>query len=574
MGLFTDAGASYQGYVAVEMDVWLGRTTSARLPRRLVIGGAALAIALAYLLMGAPTRRLDALAYVGQASGSTRVYLPYFAVAFDRWSCKVIAQNLGSAAATVTADFTSFDGSRTARLEREIPLKAATIIDALAETDLARGTEYAVTLTSSEPLAVLVSCHGDDASGAGAGAFTYSGSLATNEAMAFGQYAVKNIGDRSSRVVVQNAGSTNAQPTLTLARLGSAREQEIKGPAELRPGAVWTYDLASAAGVERERTVAVRGGQFALLVETRGKSSSTAYTGRTEWATRLYLPHVARSVGGRTTAIVVQSQDAHVATVKWYRASDGDLVHTQRLVYGLSLRWGGFKVDPRNEPELADATEYAVVIEAAWGGVGALALEMNGRDEVVTAYDAVAAGPAAPFGTSSCTPQISSPGMNVRCRMYGLPVGTESVTSSVSAAGVQPRTESSDDEPVAPDGSWSVTTGAFDQGLNTITVTAGGVSRSASFVVSLPTFGVQLTQARNGFVAATTARGAVCIAWAYLPNETFSSAQALWEPKTADASGNVSWTYAADSGTGTGTLSVGCTVDDETHRAARYYGLP
>ena len=83
----------------------------------------------------------------------------------------------------------------------------------------------------------------------------------------------------------------------------------------------------------------------------------------------------------------------------------------------------------------------------------------------------------------------------------------------------------------------------------------------------------RITHAKNGLVTVTTARGAVCIAWAWLPNESFSSAPALWEPRTADAAGNASWTYDADAGSGTGILHVRCTIDNETRQAARSYSL-
>ena len=151
-----------------------------------------------------------------------------------------------------------------------------------------------------------------------------------------------------------------------------------------------------------------------------------------------------------------------------------------------------------------------------------------------------------------------------------------SVTYTASGVpGTTPEPITVTDEPVAPDGSWSVTlTSVTIVGFRTATVTAGGVSRTASFTVSALTFGVQMTQNRNGAISATTKPGAACIAWATLPGGGFSQAPSLYGVNTANASGNVSWTYPPEPGGGTGIQVVRCIVGAETHQASAQYTLP
>lgn len=524
-------------------------------------------------------QRQEALSYNGLTSGSTKVYLPLVAALANGWYCTVITQNLGLALAAVTADFKSVDGLKTAQITRGIPARGSKFIDPRFEAGLVPGTEYAVTLTSTQPIGAVVNCHNDDASVAAPRAFSYTGSPATNEITAFGPYTAKDVGGRTSRVIVQNAGSTPAQPVITFKLLTSGLFSTVTGPANLQPGAVWAYDMSLSQLASGERSVMVTGGQFALLVETRGATSAMAYTGSTEWSPRLYLPNITRTLGGATgwtTPIVVQAQHAFVATLNWYRFADGVLVHTQRLDFGFSTG-RAFKVDPRDIPQLSDNTQYAVAIESSAGGVGAVVLELNDRGgDSAMSYEGMTPAPFAGFGTSNCAPRIVVSGSSVRCRFYGFAPGTASVTYSLTgAAGTTPTPTTSADEPVAPDGSWGLThTLVTTLGLRTATVSAGGVTQTASFTVTSPTFGTQLTQRQNGSVAATTKAGAACIAWATLPSGDFSQAGALYVVKTADAVGNVSWTYPPEPGSGTGVQVVRCTVGGETHQASGQYTLP
>ncbi|TMC71565.1 MAG: hypothetical protein E6J13_07430, partial [Chloroflexi bacterium] len=426
-------------------------------------------------------QRQEALSYDGLTTGSTKVFLPRVANA-NGWYCTVIAQNLGSGVAALTANFRSTDGLKTAQITRAIPALGSKFIDPRFEPALAAGTDYSVVMTSTQPIGVVVNCHNDDTSILQPRAYSYNGVLASNEITTFGAYAAKNVGGRSSRIFVQNSGTALAHPTMKLYQLGSWDFDTVQSPpAGLQPGAVWTYDLASSGLFDGEKTLAVVGGQFSLLVETIGPSSAMAYTGGTEWATRIYLPNVTKTLGGPsgwTTPFIVQSQGAFVASIRWYRMSDGVQVFSQTLALGLALQGTGYKIDPGFWAQLANNTQYAVVIESSTGGVGAVVLELNNRGgDSAMAYEAMTAAPPTAFGVSNCTPSASGAGASVRCRMYGFPPGTSSVTYTVQRSGGTSSQETLTDEPIAADGSWGLTTSSASAGVNTVTVTAGGVTR-------------------------------------------------------------------------------------------------
>jgi hypothetical protein len=519
--------------------------------------------------------RQQAMSYDGLSSGSTKVFLPRVAAVALGWYCTVITQNLGSSFAAVTADFKSFDGTKTAQLTRAIPARGSKFIDPRFEPALTAGTEYSVVMTSTQPIGVVVNCHAE--SPRGSRAYSYDGVLASSEIVAFGPYVAANASQRS-RILVQNQGTAAAHPVMYLYPLGSSAYVTVDGPAALQPGAVWAYDATSAPGQDAERTVAIEGGQFALLVETIGTATAMAYTGDTEWATRIYLPNITKTLGGPTgwtTPIVLQSQGAFVATVRWYRFSDGVLVFEQKPVFGLLLRRSGYKLDPRSFPQLADDTQYAVVIESSAGGVGAVVLETNQRGgDSAMSYESMTPAPTAAFGTSNCTPATAGAGSGVRCRMYGFPPGASPVTYTIERTGRAAVNETATDEPIASDGSFDVTVSTVTAGLTTLTVAAGGVTRTATFTTGAPTFTVQITQATNGAIAARTKPGATCIAFAYLPNQTYSQAENIWQANSADASGVVRWDYAPDSVPGTGQQVVRCAFDGETHQQTSNYTLP
>jgi hypothetical protein len=522
-------------------------------------------------------QRQEALSYDGLTTGSTKVYLPYVAALSSGFYCTVITQNVGTAFAVVTADFKSYDGLKTAQLSRGVIAGGSQFIDPRFESNLVAGTDYGVTMTSTQPIGVVVNCHNDDANVPAPRAFSYNGIVATNEIRTFAPYVAKNVTGRSSRVVVQNAGTAPAQPVLYWGSLGGPITSFFNGPASLAPGSIWTYDFATSTVPDGERSIYVRGGQFAVLVDTRSATTAMAYTGGAEFSTRVYVPNITRTLGGSTgwtTPIVVQSQDGVAATLKWYRFADGVLVYTQPLSFGYQPGMS-IRVDPRSIPQLSDNTQYAVTIEASAGGVGAVVLELNDRGgDSAMAYEGMTPAPSAGFGTSSCTPTADVGGSAFRCRFYGFTPGATPINYRITVPGAADFTETIADESAASDGSYGITIFATSQGLRTVTITIGGVAKNASFTVNTPTFGTQITQSQNGAIAATTKPGATCAAFVTLPDGSLVNAAALQVVKTADAIGKVSWSYPTQPGSGTGGQFVECNFGAETHRASAQYTLP
>ena len=190
------------------------------------------------------------------------------------------------------------------------------------------------------------------------------------------------------------------------------------------------------------------------------------------------------------------------------------------------------------------------------------------------AYEGMTPAPSAGFGTSSCTPTADLAGSSFRCRFYGFTPGATPINYTITVPGAADFTETITEENVASDGSYGITIFATGQGLRTVTITVGGVPKSASFTVNTPTFITQITQSQNGAISATTKPGAACVAVATLPDNTFVNAAALQVVKTADATGKVSWTYPTQPGSGTGAQLVECNFGAETHRATAQYTLP
>ena len=523
-------------------------------------------------------QRQEALSYDGLTSGSTKVHLPYVAAVSAGFYCTVIMQNLGASLGAVTADFKSYDGLKTAQIGRGVPAGGSQFIDPRFESGLVAGTEYAVTMTATQPIGVVVNCHNDDPSVPAPRAFSYNGVLASNEIRTYAPYVAKNVAGRTSRVIVQNTGMAPVQPVMFFGFVGGPMTSSLNGPAALAPGSVWVYDFAASPLPDGERSIYIRGGQFAVLTDTRSATTAMAFTGGSDHATRIYLPNITRTLGGPTgwtTPIVVQSQGGFAATLKWYRFADGVLVHTQPIDFGGFFRGRSVKVDPRSIPQLSDDTQYAVTIESSEGGVGAIVLELNDRGgDSAMAYEGMTAAPTAPFGTSSCTPATDAWGSVFRCKFYGLPPGATPIEYRITVPGSADFVQTITEEAVATDGSWSTYIWAGLQAVRTVTITAGGVSKSASFAVTAPTFSVQITQGQNGAITATTKPGAACAAWATLPDNTFVNSAALDLVKTADAVGKVSWTYPAQPGTGNGTINVECNFGAETQRHSVTYSLP
>ncbi|MDQ3097203.1 MAG: carboxypeptidase-like regulatory domain-containing protein [Chloroflexota bacterium] len=348
--------------------------------------------------------RAESASYVGASSGATSVFLPNITRRFFGYVTPFIIQNLGTVTTTATASFVSFDGTKTATTTRTIGPGRSQFVDPNSQAGLVDGTQYAVTVTASQPLSVVVNTH-NDAPTVDKPVFYATNGLSGGAASVYAPYAVKNVpgvGKGVSTIVVQNLGTTAVTPTLTFRALGSAAFTDFTGPS-VGPGAAWAFDPRFTSGNTQQPLcgsgasagcladgeysfVAGAPGTIAAVVNVIGDATASGYAAIPQPAAKVFLPNVTRTLGGAsgwTTPIAVQSAGATSATLSWYRFSDGALVTTQTvpLTFGASAI-----VDPRSLPGLADDAQYSVVAQGNGGSIAAIVLELNfsGGDGAMT----------------------------------------------------------------------------------------------------------------------------------------------------------------------------------------------
>ena len=209
----------------------------------------------------------------------------------------MIIQNLGANPTTVTGTFTRLDAAGTATITRTVLPGRSQFIDPRSESTLVSGAEYAGTFTSAEPVAVVANAHNDLPGSVAPMGDSYNGVPNVTTTTAYVPYVPKNADGvgRSSRIVIQNAGTTAATPSLSLRLFGAATDATtVTGPA-LAAGTSWSYVPVVADG---EYSGIVGGGTFAVLATAISPATAMFYTGTGTPATKLYMPNVTRSLTG------------------------------------------------------------------------------------------------------------------------------------------------------------------------------------------------------------------------------------------------------------------------------------
>ncbi len=341
--------------------------------------------------------RAEAASYTGASAGATSVFLPNITKRFFGYVTPFIIQNLGTATTTATASFVSFDGTKTATLQRTIAPGRSQFINPNVEPLLADGTQYAVTVTSTQPVSVVVNTH-NDAPEVAQPVFYSTNGIAAGAATLQGPYAVKNVagvGKGVSTIVVQNLGAAAATPTLEFTPLGGGPKTLFSGPS-VASKASWAFDprytngstlqafcgAAASTGClgDGEYSFVANGGtgaQIAAVVNVIGAATASGYSAIAAPSTVVYFPNVTRTLGGAdgwTTPIVLQSVSAATVTLSWYRFSDGTLVTTQSLPVPAGT---AVLVDPRLVAGLPDDTQFAVVADGNGGVVTGIVSELN-----------------------------------------------------------------------------------------------------------------------------------------------------------------------------------------------------
>ena len=336
------------------------------------------------------------LSYTGSNTGATKVYLPNVTRRFYGYDVPFIVQNLGTATASALAHFVSFDGSLTYDRALLIAPGRSAVVDPNYEpgytgavgSGLRDQTQYAVTVTSDQPVAVVVNAYNDTGNPV---AYSHNG-LATGAATLYGPYAAKGADgvNRFSPIVVQNVGTNAVAPTLAFTPLGGGAVQTFTGPT-VQPGSSWAFDPRFTLGTTTlcsgpsatclgagsySVVISASGGQIAAVILPVSDATAMAYSAAPTVTTRQYLPNVTRTLGGAsgyTTPILLQSAGATSATLRWYRFSDGSLVTTTTHTLPSG---GAVAIDPRSVGGLSDDTQYAVVADGTGGSITAIVEEL------------------------------------------------------------------------------------------------------------------------------------------------------------------------------------------------------
>jgi hypothetical protein len=372
--------------------------------------------------------RAEALSYDGFTTGANTVYLPNITRKFfGLFDTPFIIQNLGTSTASVTASFRSFDGTGpTVVIPRTIDPGRAKPIDpdsddlALGAPGLTDNKQYAVTVASNLPIAVVVNTQADKASNPSPVASATDG-ITSGAATVYGAYAAKNaqgVGRRSS-IIVQNLGAAAATPIITFTPLaGSPGTANTYTFPSIAPNTSKAFDPrfsfstqgttnvpCSTGGTDcladGEYTIKIDAvnGNVAAQVNIETASTAMGYSATATPATKFFLPNLTKSLcfcptptqtTGWSTPILLQSVTATTVTLSWYNFLGGALAFTQTV----SLTAGtGIRVDPWSITQLAADKQYSVVVDGGTGMVTAIVSEFATGGDNAMMYEGFAAVP-------------------------------------------------------------------------------------------------------------------------------------------------------------------------------------
>ena len=372
--------------------------------------------------------RAEALSYDGFTTGATTVYLPNITRKFfGLFDTPFIIQNLGSSTASVTSSFKSFDGTGpTIVIPRTIDPGKAKPIDpdsddiALGAPGLTDNKQYAVTVSSNQPVAVVVNTQADKPTVAQPVASSTDG-ITSGAATIYGAYAAKNaqgIG-RYSPIIVQNLGAAAVTPKITFTPLtgtpGTANTYTFPAinPNSSKPfdprfsfSTQGTTNAPCSGGgadclADGEYSIKIEavGGTIAAQINVASPATAMGYSATASPATKYFLPNLTKSLcfcptptqsTGWSTPILLQSVTATTATISWYNFLGGALAfsHTVSLTPG-----GGMRIDPWTYSQLAPDKQYSVVVDGGTGTVTAIVSEFAAGGDNAMMYEGFAAIP-------------------------------------------------------------------------------------------------------------------------------------------------------------------------------------
>ena len=447
----------------------------------------------------------QALSYSGFAQGDLVVSLPNVTRRFFGYDVPFIVQDLGTTTANVSARFISFDGKSAYTRSLVVAPGRSTVVDpdfepafnGAANSGLVDGTQYAVTLTSNQPIAVVVNAHNE----AGAPvAFSHNG-IGRGATTLYAPYAAKAAppGDSFSPIVVQNLGTTPADAQLVFSSLGAAIAPQAFVLRAIPPGGSQAFDPRFAVGSTVPCAIAgpacLGNGEYSLritaaspiaaVVLPNSATTAAAYLAATELSPRALVPVALRRIGGPngwTTRMVAYTGAPGQLTVRAFAVPTGDLKATFPLIVGAS---GATSFDLNAVAGLADDAQYSVTIDgigipvtaialerAATGGDAFMAFEAFGLPALSStpAAASVRVTPAPPSIPVTWTQQFAA---SVRDQ-FGGPQPDQTVTWTVSPASLGT---------VTPAGFFSASANAV---IGTLTATAGSVTTRIPITVRVP----------------------------------------------------------------------------------------
>ncbi|MEK6206402.1 MAG: hypothetical protein AABM32_02065 [Chloroflexota bacterium] len=369
--------------------------------------------------------RAEALSYNGFNAGAKTVYLPNITRRFfGLFVTPFIIQNLGTATASVTATFRTFDGTgepiiipRTIEPGRSKPIDPNSNDFNLGAPGLVDGKQYSVTVQSNENIAVVVNTHADAPTVAQPVAYATNG-VTSGAATIYGAYAAKNafgVG-RYSTIVVQNLGAAAVTPTITFTPLnGSTGTANTYTFPAIQPNASKAFDprfsystqgttnLTCSVGnadclAEGEYSfkITATGGNLAAQLNVFTASTAMGYSATATPAAKFFLPNVTKSLcfcpapdiaTGWTTPILLQSVTATNITLRWYNFLGGGLAFTQTVTLAPGT---GIRIDPWTIPSLAADRQYSVVVDGGTGTVTAIVSEFAALGDNAMIYEGFA----------------------------------------------------------------------------------------------------------------------------------------------------------------------------------------
>ena len=329
--------------------------------------------------------RIEALSYSGFATGATKVYVPNVTRRFFGYDIPLIIQNIGTSTAFVTANFKSFDGTQNVNIPLTIGVGLSGVIDPDFTSGLVDQTQYAVTVTSNQAVAVVANAHNE---AIGHLAYSHNG-LAAGAPTVYGPWATKSTATFSN-VVVQNLGTAAATATLTFKPTSGATAQVFTTPS-IPAGSASAFDVRFTNGIAIPNTAlcgsvasatCLGDGDYALTVTSaqpvaavvlpNSNTLAGAYVALAAPTTKALLPIAQRAFGGWSSSIWLQSISASTATLTFTPIGVGAAVPvTTSLVTGQTK-----KIDLVSTAGLANGQQYSVVITGD-GMLSAVVQESN-----------------------------------------------------------------------------------------------------------------------------------------------------------------------------------------------------